>query len=67
MLISRVLQSDDSTILNLVQFYITDNDVTATNPSTSVEAAAMDQLLCVLRDEQKHPNSTFLHCSSSAE
>ena len=52
MLTFRVLQSDDSTILNLVQLCITANDVTATNPFTSVEASAMGQLLCGLRDEK---------------
>ena len=46
----RVLQSD-STVLNLVQLYINANDVTATNPFTSVEAAAMGQLLCGMRGE----------------
>ena len=30
-----------STVLNLVQHYITVNDVTATNPFTSMETAAM--------------------------
>ena len=52
MLTFRVLQSDDSTILNLVQLYITVNEVTVTNPFTSVEAAAMGQLLYGLRVEQ---------------
>jgi hypothetical protein len=47
-----VLQSDDSTLLNLVQLYITVNDITAINPFTSVEAITMDQLLCGLRDKQ---------------
>ncbi|CAN0542111.1 unnamed protein product [Ectocarpus sp. 8 AP-2014] len=51
-LLGRILQSDDSTVLNLVQLYITVNDVTAINSFTSVEAAAMGQLLCGLRDEQ---------------
>merc|ERR1719470_110066 len=51
-LLGRSLEYDDATVLNLVQRYITVNDVTATSPFTSVEAAAMGQLLCGLKDEQ---------------
>jgi len=50
--LGSLLQSDDPVVLNLVQLYITLNDVTVTNPFTAVEAAALGQLLCGLRDEQ---------------
>jgi len=51
-LLGRELSFAHSDVLDLVQRYITVNDVTATNPFSSVEAAAMGQLLCGLTDEQ---------------
>lgn len=51
-LLGRNIYSNDAAVLNLVQRYITANDVSASNPFTSVEAAAMGQLLCGLNDEQ---------------
>ena len=50
--LGSLLQSDDPVVLNLVQLYITLNDVTVTNLFTAVEATALGQLLCGLRDGQ---------------
>merc|ERR1712098_388253 len=44
--------SSDPMVLNLVQLYITLNEVTVLRPFTAVEAASLGQLLCGLRDEQ---------------
>eukprot|EP00092_Neocalanus_flemingeri_P041336 GFUD01045010.1.p1 GENE.GFUD01045010.1~~GFUD01045010.1.p1 ORF type:complete len:1669 (+),score=312.22 GFUD01045010.1:50-5056(+) len=48
----RTLSSDDPAILNLVQLFITLNNVSPTNPFTSTEAASLGQLLCGLREDQ---------------
>ena len=39
-------------VLNLVQLYITINEVTPSHPFSAVEAASLGQLLCGLRDQQ---------------
>eukprot|EP00092_Neocalanus_flemingeri_P002648 GFUD01002836.1.p1 GENE.GFUD01002836.1~~GFUD01002836.1.p1 ORF type:complete len:1672 (-),score=322.02 GFUD01002836.1:132-4439(-) len=48
----RTLSSDDPAILNLVQLFITLNNVSPSNPFTSTEAASLGQLLCGLREDQ---------------
>jgi len=50
--LGSLLQSDDPVVLNLVQLYITLNEVTVANPFTAVEAASLGQLLCGLREQQ---------------
>ena len=46
------LESYDHMVLNLMQLYITVNEITNSTPFTAVEAASLGQLLCGLRDEQ---------------
>merc|ERR1719348_526952 len=50
--LGSLLDSADPMVLNLVQLYITLNEVTVLRPFTAVEAASLGQLLCGLRDEQ---------------
>jgi len=50
--LGSLLDSSDPMVLNLVQLYITLNEVTVLRPFTAVEAASLGQLLCGLRDEQ---------------
>jgi len=50
--LGSLLDSSDPMVLNLVQLYITLNEVTVSRPFTAVEAASLGQLLCGLRDEQ---------------
>jgi len=50
--LGSLLESSDPMVLNLVQLYITLNQVTNSTPFTAVEAASLGQLLCGLRDEQ---------------
>eukprot|EP00092_Neocalanus_flemingeri_P017774 GFUD01019231.1.p1 GENE.GFUD01019231.1~~GFUD01019231.1.p1 ORF type:complete len:1097 (-),score=213.54 GFUD01019231.1:132-3056(-) len=48
----RTLSSDDPAILNLIQLFITLNNISPSNPFTSTEAASLGQLLCGLREDQ---------------
>merc|ERR1719233_2251217 len=50
--LGSLLESSDPMVLNLMQLYITLNQVTVSTPFTAVEAASLGQLLCGLRDEQ---------------
>jgi len=50
--LGSLLLSSDPVVLNLVQLYITLNDVTPSHPFSAVEAASLGQLLCGLRDQQ---------------
>merc|ERR1712240_569369 len=50
--LGSLLDSSDPMVLNLVQLYITLNEVTVSRPFTAVAAASLGQLLCGLRDEQ---------------
>jgi len=50
--LGSLLESSDPMVLNLVQLYISLNDVSISTPFTTIEAASLGQLLCGLRDVQ---------------